>query len=69
MLHLQTKCDEQDLSSLTIEEFDKPISESEIKYAIKQLKTKKVAGFDRVGNEMLKGGINCLTTSLIKLFN
>jgi hypothetical protein len=39
--------DEQDLSKLSINELDKPITESEISNAIR-LKTKKAPGFDRV---------------------
>ncbi len=60
---------EQDLSKLSINELDKPITESEISNAIRLLKTKKAPGFDRVRNEMLKNGINSLMSSLVKLFN
>ncbi|CAB4027640.1 Hypothetical predicted protein [Paramuricea clavata] len=46
-----------------------PIIESEIKKAIKKLKSKKTAGNDKIRNEMLKCGMNLIVSPLIKLFN
>ena len=54
---------------LPIDDLDKPITESEVRKAVKLLKLKKAAGLDRVRNEMLKCGINQLASSLVKLFN
>lgn len=46
-----------------------PIIGSEIKKAIKKLKSKKTAGNDKIRNEMLKCGMNSIVSPLIKLFN
>ncbi|CAB3980811.1 Hypothetical predicted protein [Paramuricea clavata] len=46
-----------------------PIIESEIKKAIKKLKSKKTAGNDKIRNEMLKCGMYVIVLPLIKLFN
>ena len=48
---------------------DLPISQTEIKAAIKKLKSKKAPGVDRIRNEMLKCGGDKLIPILFKLFN
>ena len=48
---------------------DSPITENEIKHAIKSLKSNKACGPDRITNEMLKFGVHSLLTSLCKVFN
>ena len=55
--------------ALPVDDLDKPITESEVRKAVKLLKLKKAAGLDRVRNEMLKCGIHQLASSLVKLFN
>ena len=60
---------EQDTSKTPQGELDKPVTETEVRKAVKSLKAKKAAGLDRVRNEMLKIGINHLISSLVKLFN
>ena len=48
---------------------DSPITENEIKQAIKSLKSNKACGPDRITNEMLKFGVNSRLTLLCKVFN
>ena len=48
---------------------DLPISQTEIKAAIKKLKSKKAPGVDRIRNEMLKCGADKLIPILFELFN
>ena len=48
---------------------DSPISLEEIKNMVKLLKSKKAPGPDKIRNEMLKTGIQFLSTALYKLFN
>jgi len=50
--------EEKEKQTLLVSEIDKPISESEVRKAVKLLNLKKAAGLDRVQNEMLKSGIN-----------
>ena len=47
---------------------DLPISQTEIKAAIKKLKSKKAPGVDRIRNEMLKCGGDKLIPILFKLY-
>ena len=51
------------------EMLDSPITENEIKHAIKSLKSNKACGPDRITNEMLKFGVHSLLTPLCKVFN
>ena len=49
---------------------DKPVTESEVRKAVKLLKNKKAAGFDEIRNEcQLKSGISHLSALLVRLFN
>ena len=50
------------------EMLDSPITENEIKQAIKSLKSNKACGPDRMTNEMLKFGVHSLLTPLGKVF-
>ena len=54
--------DEQDTSNslLQADTLDRPVTESEFRKAVKLLKNKKAAGFDKIQNEMLKSAINHL---------
>ena len=50
-------------------DLDQPISEQEIKHAVKKLKNNKSAYLDRIINEMIKCSINILLQAYLKLFN
>ena len=67
--HLVKRLKEQDTPKKPQGELDEPVTETEVRKAVKSLKTKKAAGLDRIRNEMLKSGINHLISSLVKLFN
>ena len=55
--------------TMTTKILNKPITISEVKSIIKQLKNRKSHGDDLVINEMLKFGVNILVPALTKLFN
>jgi hypothetical protein len=48
---------------------NEPITISEIKKVIKNLKNKKASGYDMISNEMIKTGQNILLPAFAKLFN
>ena len=48
---------------------DSPISEKDIKGAIKSLKNNKASGIDKISSEMIKSAINYIEDHLIKIFN
>lgn len=63
------RLNEQNTSKTPQGELNKPVTETEVRKAIKSLKTKKAAALDRIRNGMLKSGNNHLISSLVKLFN
>ena len=50
-------------------DLDQPISEQEIRNAVKKLKNNKSAYLDRIKNEMIKCIFNILLQAYLKLFN
>lgn len=56
-------------TSKTFSNLDYRITETEIRTAIKQLKTNKAPGLDRITNEMIRTGADVFIPCLYKLFN
>ena len=60
--------DEQE-SDTSYEPLDKPITESEVKSALKKMKNGKAAGFDGISVELLKYGPDILVTCVTSILN
>ena len=62
---INNNLDENDIN----EDINKPISEQEVRQAIKNLKNSKSPGIDNVVNEQMKSSINIMLPIYVKLFN